>query len=109
VWLRRDEHGRQRLHSRVVTGSLQDAISYRDLRRAESLGGELPAPSRMTLSAFIDDWLTVTETRLRVNTIHDYRWVLRRWLPQDLAKLPVQGVRPLHIQRAASSSSTANG
>lgn len=81
--------GRRR--RRTLYGKTRDEVAERmqellDLERR----GEPIAPSTLTLSDYLDEWLTsVVSVRVRANTLAGYRYHVDRYLREDIGKRPL--------------------
>jgi integrase len=99
VYAGRDsETGRKRYVSRTVRGSKKDAeVALASLIRAQETGLDLSA-ARLTVSAFLDRWLEVSEERVKPRTHFRYAELMRLHVKPSLGATPLTKLRPLHIE-----------
>src|SRR4051812_29805294 len=81
VYVGRDDAGKRKYHSETVTGT----ISQAKLKLNELLGGiatgAFVSPSKMSLSAYLEHWLT-NKRDVEERTARDYRdWMTRCVIP----------------------------
>lgn len=88
--------GRRRQGSKVVRGSKRDAQRELALREAEVLTGAFTDPRRVTVEAFVAEWLPVVEGSVKPTTLEAYETKLRNACeflgPQTLSKLTPAGL-----------------
>jgi integrase len=83
-------------HSKTVKGTKLDAT--RELRRL--LDGTNVDPSKMTLSQWKREWLTVRERSLKARTYERYDDILTRYIEPHLGTKQLQRITPVDIDRA---------
>lgn len=92
------ESGRKRYVSRTVRGSKKDAdAALANLIRAQETGLDLSA-ARLTVSAFLDRWLQVSEERVKPRTHSRYAELIRLHAKPTLGVTQLTKLRPLHIE-----------
>lgn len=92
------ETGRKRYVSRTVRGSRKDAeTALANLIRAQETGLDLSA-TRLTVSAFLDRWLQVSQERVKPRTHFRYAELIRLHINPTLGATQLAKLRPLHIE-----------
>lgn len=61
--------------------------------------GTLVLPQRLTVAAFVEEWLKFKADQVRETTLAGYKSTLTRHVLPRLGSLPLQKVQPLHLQR----------
>ena len=61
--------------------------------------GTLVLPQRLTVAAFVEEWLKFKADQVRETTLAGYKSTLTRHALPRLGSLPLQKVQPLHLQR----------
>lgn len=64
--------------------------------------GTLVLPKRLTVEAFVAEWLTFKADQVRETTLVGYKSALGRHVLPRIGSLPLQKVQPLHLQRIYS-------
>jgi len=98
VFLGRDESGKRIYRSKTVRGSRRQA--ERELRKqlAEKDAGTLPATRRLTLNAYLDEWLDAKQESLKPRTFEQYRYILEKHVRPELGMRPLDRLTPLAVQ-----------
>lgn len=99
IFLGRDENGKQTFHTHTVRGKKDDAEAYLTEKLRELDLGIFVEPSKMSLEAYFDKWLsTVAMQRVREATYTSYEYHLEKYVEPTLGKTKLSDVKPLHIQ-----------
>lgn len=99
VFIGRDEHGRQRFHSKIVYGSRRVAERYSADRISELNRDQLIPVQPVSLGGFLADWLDeVAKIRCRANTYQTYVELVDRHIPRRLLDKRLQRVDPADLQ-----------
>jgi len=108
VELGRDSQGKRRSSYRTVHGTKRDAQALLNRLLVERDTGQLVVPTRMTLDAFLDEWLeAAVKPRVRPGTHKEYGDTLRRYVRPILGPIRLSDVRPVDVQAMYSAMRTA--
>ena len=77
----------------------QEAKAARDEARVKAHRGEYIDRNRITVAAYLDDWIDSHAMEIKPRTLHDYRSCLRLYVTPRIGKLPIQAVRPSTITK----------
>ncbi len=77
----------------------EDAKAARDDARVKARHGEYIDRNRITVAAYLDDWLDAHAMEIKPRTLADYRACIRLYAVPRIGHLPIQAVRPSTITR----------
>jgi integrase len=77
----------------------QEAKAARDEARVKVHRGEYIDRNRITVAAYLDDWIDSHAMEIKPRTLHDYRSCIRLYVTPRIGHLPIQGVRPSTITK----------
>lgn len=93
VFVGRDARGQRTYVNQTVHGNKKDADAALTALLNQRNTGQLTAKTKITLDAFLDDWLKeVVSVSCRWRTHEDYAYTLGKYVRPTLGSLPVQGV-----------------
>lgn len=93
----KDAAGRYKYLSRSArTKKEAEALLNRLL--AELQEGKFVDPSKLTVAAYLEKWLNMVKPSIRPSTWQVYEILLRVHVVPALGNLPLQALRPLHVQ-----------
>lgn len=105
-----DSHtGKERVE---VLGSFKtesEAKAVRDKARVDSRQGAFVSLSKITVEEYFEKWLSIKESSLERDTFENYASKLRSYLYPSLGSLPLQAVRPSHLQELYSKLAKEGG
>jgi hypothetical protein len=87
----------------------QDAKAARDEARVKARRGEYIDRNRITVAAYLDDWLDAHAMEIKPRTLADYRACIRLYATPRIGHLPVQAVRPSTITKLYRDLLTSGG
>ncbi|MBI5948770.1 MAG: site-specific integrase [Chloroflexi bacterium] len=88
----------KRIRKTVYGSTKHEALHKLKTVRTQIEQGIVPAPDRLTVAAFLTDWLGAVETSLRPKTIHRYREVVNVHLIPGLGKRRLAQLTPQHVE-----------
>jgi integrase len=77
----------------------QQAKAARDEGRVQARRGEYTERNRITVTAYLDDWLDSHAMEIKPRTLLDYRACIRLYVTPRIGHLPIQAVRPSTITK----------
>jgi integrase len=77
----------------------QEAKAARDEARVKARRGEYIDRNRITVTAYLDDWIDSHAMEIKPRTLHDYRSCIRLYVTPRIGHLPIQAVRPSTITK----------
>ena len=77
----------------------QEAKAARDEGRVQARRGEYTERNRITVTAYLDDWLDSHAMEIKPRTLLDYRACIRLYVTPRIGHLPIQAVRPSTITK----------
>ena len=77
----------------------QEAKAARDEARVKAHRGEYIDRNRITVTAYLDDWIDSHAMEIKPRTLHDYRSCIRLYVTPRIGHLPIQAVRPSTITK----------
>jgi integrase len=77
----------------------QDAKAARDEARVRARHGEYIDRNRITVAAYLDEWLNAHAIEIKPRTLADYRACIRLYAVPRIGHLPIQAVRPSTITK----------
>jgi integrase len=99
VYLGRGPNGRKLYKSHTVKGTKRRAQSELNELLSKLQRGEYVAPSRTTVSEYLERWLTdYAGMRVGAKTLERYAEIVRTHLAPALGHHPLPKLQPLHIQ-----------
>lgn len=75
------------------------AKAARDEGRVKARRGEYIDHNRVTVTAYLDDWIDSHAMEIKPRTLHDYRSCIRLYVTPRIGHLPIQAVRPSTITK----------
>jgi len=87
----------------------QEAKAARDEARVKAHRGEYIDRNRITVAAYLDDWIDSHAMEIKPRTLHDYRACLRLYVMPRIGHLPIQAVRPSTITKLYRDLLTSGG
>ena len=87
----------------------QEAKAARDEARVKAHRGEYIDRNRITVAAYLDDWIDSHAMEIKQRTLHDYRACLRLYVTPRIGHLPIQAVRPSTITKLYRDLLTSGG
>ena len=87
----------------------QDAKAARDEARVKARHGEYIDRNRITVAAFLDDWIDAHAMEIKPRTLADYRACIRLYATPRIGHLPIQAVRPSTITKLYRDLLTSGG
>lgn len=76
-----------------------DAMKWRTARVREKDLGQQIERSQMTVSEYLAQWLAIKVENVRTNTMKGYRGAVRQYIDPYLGQVPLQNLKPTHIER----------
>ena len=86
-----------------------EAKAARDESRVKARRGEYVDRNRITVAAYLDDWIDSHAMEIKPRTLQDYRACLRLYVTPRIGHLQVQAVRPSTITRLYRDLLTSGG
>jgi integrase len=77
----------------------QEAKAARDEGRVQARRGEYTERNRITVTAYLDDWLDSHAMEIKPRTLLDYRACIRLYVTPRIGHQPIQAVRPPTITK----------
>jgi hypothetical protein len=77
----------------------QEAKAARDEGRVKARRGEYLDRNRVTVTAYLDDWIDSQAMEMKPRTLLDYRACIRLYVTPRIGHLPIQAVRPSTITK----------
>ena len=87
----------------------QEAKAARDEARVKAHRGEYIDRNRITVTAYLDDWIDSHAMEIKPRTLHDYRSCMRLYVTPRIGHLPIQAVRPSTITKLYRDLLTSGG
>ena len=87
----------------------EDAKAARDDARVKARHGEYIDRNRITVSAYLDNWLDAHAMEIKPRTLADYRACIRLYAIPCIRHLPIQAVRPSTITKLYRDLLTSGG
>ena len=87
----------------------QDAKAARDDARVKARHGEYIDRNRITVAAYLDDWIDAHAMEIKPRTLADYRACIRLYVTPRIGHLPMQAVRPSTITKLYRDLLTSGG
>jgi integrase len=75
------------------------AKTARDESRVQARRGEYTERNRITVTAYLDDWLDSHAMEIKPRTLLDYRACIRLYITPRIGHLPIQAIRPSTITK----------
>ncbi|HEY9854850.1 MAG TPA: tyrosine-type recombinase/integrase [Stenomitos sp.] len=66
--------------------------------RVDLLRGLPPTPDNVTVGKFLEDWLSISEARVRPSTFVSYRRYVRNHIIPEIGKVTLTKLTPLHVE-----------
>jgi hypothetical protein len=85
------------------------AKAARDESRVKARRGEYIDRNRVTVTAYLDDWIDSHAMEIKPRTLQDYRSCIRLYVTPRIGKLPIQAVRPSTITKLCRDLLTSGG
>lgn len=96
------ETGRRRRVYKIVRGTKADAQAEAARIVAELERGTYVDPDTLSTAEYLRQWLEAAARRLAPSTLSVTRYIVERHLIPGLGRVPLQRLRPLHIERLAA-------
>ena len=77
----------------------ENAKAARDEARVKARHGEYIDRNRITVAAYLDDWIDAHAMEIKPRTLADYRACIRLYATPRIGHLPIQAVRPSTITK----------
>ncbi len=87
----------------------EEAKAARDESRVKARRGEYVDRNRITIAAYLDDWIGSHAMEIKPRTLADYRACIRLYVTPRIGTMPVQAVRPSTITRLYRDLLTSGG
>jgi integrase len=87
----------------------QEAKAARDDGRVKAHRGEYIDHNRVTVTAYLDDWIDSHAMEIKPRTLLDYRSCIRLYVTPRIGHLPIQAVRPSTITKLYRDLLTSGG
>ena len=87
----------------------EDAKAARDEARVKARHGEYIDRNRITVAAYLDDWIEAHAMEIKPRTLADYRACIRLYATPRIGHLPIQAVRPSTITKLYRDLLTSGG
>jgi integrase len=87
----------------------EEAKAARDDARVKARRGEYIDRNRITVTAYLADWIDSHAMEIKPRTLHDYRSCLRLYVAPRIGHLPIQAVRPSTITKLYRDLLTSGG
>lgn len=100
VFLGRDADGKRRYWNKLITGTKKDAERALTAAQRAQDEGRLEDPSRMSLSAWLTEWLESKRQDLRERSFLSYELWIDLYLKPSLGKIPLADLKPRDVQKA---------
>jgi integrase len=98
LYLGRDSNGKPRQKWVTVRGTKRDAERRLAELQHELNTGSYVEPSNLSLGQFLERWLDHAQTKVSAKTHERYGEIVRKHLAPALGHIPLEKLRPLHIQ-----------
>jgi integrase len=85
------------------------AKAARDESRVKARRGEYIDRSRVTVTAYLDDWIDGHAMEIKPRTLMDYRACIRLYVTPHIGNMPIQAVRPSTITKLYRDLLTSGG
>jgi hypothetical protein len=100
VFIGYDKNARRIYANETFRGTKRKAQARLAEMVSETSRGVFVRPERMTLNAYLDEWLkTAVLPRVRERTYFDYREYLVRYVRPEIGRRPLGSLRPLDIRK----------
>jgi integrase len=87
----------------------EEAKAARDEGRVKARRGEDIDRNRVTVAAYLDDWIDSHAMEIKPRTLLDYRACIRLYVTPRIGHLPIQAVRPSTITKLYRDLLTSGG
>ena len=87
----------------------EEAKAARDEGRVKARRGEYIDRNRVTVAAYLDDWIDSHAMEIKPRTLLDYRACIRLYVTPRIGHLPIQAVRPSTITKLYRDLLTSGG
>ncbi len=87
----------------------EEAKAARDEGRVKARRGEYVDRNRVTVAAYLDDWIDSHAMEIKPRTLLDYRACIRLYVTPRIGRLPIQAVRPSTITKLYRDLLTSGG
>ncbi len=86
-----------------------DAKAARDEARVKARHGEYIDRNRITVAAYLDEWIDAHAMEIKPRTLADYQACIRLYATPRIGHLPIQAVRPSTITKLYRDLLTRGG
>jgi integrase len=87
----------------------EEAKAARDEGRVKARRGEYIDRNRLTVAAYLDDWIDSHAMEIKPRTLLDYRACIRLYVTPRIGHLPIQAIRPSTITKLYRDLLTSGG
>ena len=87
----------------------QDAKAARDEARVKARHGEYIDRNRITVAAYLDQWLEAHAVEVRPKTLQDYRHLINRHVRPQIGELRLQAISPARLTKLYRELTTSGG
>ena len=87
----------------------EEAKAARDESRVKARRGEYVDRNRITVAAYLDDWIDSHAMEIKPRTLLDYRSCMRLYVTPRIGHMPIQAVRPSTITKLYRDLLTRGG
>jgi integrase len=89
--------------------SEEEAKAARDEGRVKARHGEYIDRNRISVTAYLDDWIDAHAMEIKPRTLADYRACIRLYVTPRIGQMPIQAVRPSTITKLYRDLLTRGG
>ncbi|GGO33774.1 tyrosine-type recombinase/integrase [Deinococcus humi] len=94
-------------YTRTGTASSRPAAQRAiDLMNADHQQGNLPEPSRVTMTAYLNTWLETKRPGLARKSMHNYSRLIELHINPQIGQIPLQKLSALHLQALYNALTT---
>lgn len=104
--LKRASNHRAAIMASIDAGTFDYAVTFPNSKRAQLLTRRVGLA--LTLSAYLDDWLTAKRPTLKASTYEGYRKAIYGTINPALGELPLANIRRGHVKEMAATMSAGN-
>lgn len=90
--------GRRSYLNKTIKGSKKDAQRYLSETLSAISRGTYVQPSRLTLSDYLDKWLSASKARVRPATLTSYTFLAENYIKPHIGSMRISDVRSLNVQ-----------
>jgi integrase len=90
--------GRREYVNRTIKGTKKDAQTYLSATLSAISTGTFARPSPLTLSDYLDKWLSASKARVRPTTLTSYKYLIDSYIKPHIGTMRLSDLRSLHVQ-----------